>query len=778
MSSHAALQSMVRTQCKAESSKTIDSSGILYEKVGEQDMGRYHVLDSTGLIKEREDIRELQNQLLEVKKRREKNTSRSIRVGETHGSKKKDTSSTFEDVLRTGKIEQLRPEDRDLAEGIIENSQLYVDENIPDYARNATHLGSWSQYYNKNAQEEYAPKNSVNFVMETVKAKFHQNLDVIDHLHAENQKLKDKVSELEEEVIDTRTASHGGIIYTQPKNRRRDNDEGRPQSAAATFDRLSKPKPKDYKDEREKVEREKEKQTKFISADDMAGIMDDRIIRKARGEDPDKPTNTVISKGIPKTLLASVDKYNMRQKAFEHSEKEKRLEQQQYLEELAERKKRAAHGPKIPFRGLEERAAASKAKTYEKMKEIKKEGEAALDDKRREFVENLSKHVADYEKNHDVAEVSYAAMQEQEETERRERIERRKNELLFASKAPIDIEPKNRGIEGLAETYQYTAKDPDAVMEKLEYNALRWQNHLETTREKIKAQEREQRAFQNQSEINPADNMKKRASFLEIKRQQRIREQEKKKAEREKKLLEKEKKEMMKVIDHKVPEAGRRLTKAAENRLKMTQEKLNARRAKEEAEKERRQRLSIKHKAFSADLKASVQAWNDRRKQEHGNFKDLEISEDAAGAKAHASHLNFKKRLHENKARINDVQKTAPSLIERHDQRIEQDKAFNRTLLIAAGIIHETDEANRQEILEKKREKERMRKAKENDRNAAASKETKTRYESKESEEDYFQAKESWNAEKEIDAQRKQKIADEKIYTSYLEDLMPEVEYA
>ena len=102
MSSHAALQSMVRTQCKAESSKTVDSSGILYEKVGEQDMGRYHVLDSTGLIKEREDIRELQNQLLEVKKRREKNTSRSIRVGETHGSKKKDTSSTFEDVFASG----------------------------------------------------------------------------------------------------------------------------------------------------------------------------------------------------------------------------------------------------------------------------------------------------------------------------------------------------------------------------------------------------------------------------------------------------------------------------------------------------------------------------------------------------------------------------------------------------------------------------------------------------------------------------------------------------
>ena len=56
--------------------------------------------------------------------------------------------------------------------------------------------------------------------MNTIKSKFNQNLDIIETLHQEKAQLLDKIHKLEEEVIEARTASHGGIIYRRPRSSR------------------------------------------------------------------------------------------------------------------------------------------------------------------------------------------------------------------------------------------------------------------------------------------------------------------------------------------------------------------------------------------------------------------------------------------------------------------------------------------------------------------------------------------------------------------------------
>ena len=90
-------------------------------------------------------------------------------------------TNAFEKALRTGKLTD-DVQDVDTLKTILENSEEVLDdEDLPTYDRNATHPGSWSQSYRKEI-EIFEPENAVNYTMQTIKSKFHQNLDIIEQL--------------------------------------------------------------------------------------------------------------------------------------------------------------------------------------------------------------------------------------------------------------------------------------------------------------------------------------------------------------------------------------------------------------------------------------------------------------------------------------------------------------------------------------------------------------------------------------------------------------------
>ena len=209
---------------------------------------------------------------------------------------------------------------------------------------------------------------------------------------------------MEEEVVEARTASHGGIIYRKPYKRGKDgNKSSSPYVHNESSPRYSprsqsgRHQSRKSRDDREAASKEeqienREQEQRYISAEKMARVFGEKENKYAlEGDGNFVPTK--IDGNISKSLLASSDKFMQRRRATEWQEQESKREQEEFEAEVAARYARASKGPPAPFKGVEQRAAWFDEKAGRKREALMKAKESEFDQKRKEFQQSLANHV-------------------------------------------------------------------------------------------------------------------------------------------------------------------------------------------------------------------------------------------------------------------------------------------------------------------------------------------------------------------------------------------------
>ena len=706
---HSRLQNFVHTRSKA-TKKFVDGNGILYEQLPKEDISKFHVMSEAQLQKEQLEVYDLQQKMLERQAEVKKFYQGKMGTRQGDDTTKKKETRAFEAALTSGKVAE-GVQDVDTLKTILENSDEVLDDGIlPTYDRNATHPGSWSQSYRKGI-EVFEPENAVNFTMETIKSKFHQNLDIIEQLFQEKKQLQEKVRELEEEVVEARTASHGGIIYRKPYKRGEDDDKpSSPRAYTASSPRYSprysprsqtgrmgsgngrastKRRGHRQAGSKEGEIEEREQEQRYISAERMARVLGEDETKKAL-EENGRLVPTKVDETISKTLLASADKFMQRRRATEWQEQEAKREQDEYEAQLAVRSANASKGPPAPFTGVEERDARYKEKAGKKMEALRKAKESEFDDKRKEFQQSLSDHV---KKGFVVSEQSYEDMQEQEGEARRVRIEKRKTELLFKSAAPVDLDlhaatTREKKYEHYyTQPPPFTAPEPSAVSEKLDYAALRWTAHLESTKAKLRAKEKEEREYTagEAGGVNPAEKMEARAAVVHAKREERLRDQERRRQQRDADFVRSQRAEIAQVMNNPIPTGGRRLTKAAEERTRLNRNRVESERLRERRAKEEREAKEAAAAADKQRLQRHVTEREHLRKARAGI--SLESPEERAAAAAAKGREEYRRRRQENQQRVSAALQRRPTLLERHSREMEKQAAADRALGIVGDAM-------------------------------------------------------------------------------------------
>jgi len=182
---HAHLQNMAKTAGSGQLGKTqVDSStGVQYSLVSLQNEQKYRVLDEEQLIKEREEIDEARALIMSMRKDPSKKDGKAART-DTGGRDKKAAADAFEDALTTKQITGIDPIAAEALRKLIakdEEELALLEGPEPEFARNATHAGSWSHM--KPSGLGVQQEGTSRYSMQVIKDKFHDNVDLIEQLY-------------------------------------------------------------------------------------------------------------------------------------------------------------------------------------------------------------------------------------------------------------------------------------------------------------------------------------------------------------------------------------------------------------------------------------------------------------------------------------------------------------------------------------------------------------------------------------------------------------------
>ena len=675
---HASLQNMGRTAGSGQLGKTqVDSiTGVQYNLVNLQNEQKYRVLDDNQLIKEREEIDEARALIMSMRKDPSKKEGKAVRT-DTTSKEKKAAANAFEDAMTTKKITGVDPVAAEALRKLLakdEEEIALLDGPEPEFARNATHAGSWSHI--KPSGLGVPQEGTSRYSMQVVKDKFHENVDIIEQLYQEKEALKARVGELEEDLVDPERAawivraSKFGLPITANHHSHSHSATGDP--ADKTSPRAQSPRARSARDHT-KASRAK-KGREVVTAAEMAM----KLLESKQ-----------ISKGGPgKNLVADMDRYLQRRRALDLQDEEAVRIKEKELREYEEKQKKnlqyAKYQTKNSLEGVERRNKEFQSYKKEHLEQLQKQQEADEQAQREKFSKDLKDHI---KKGPVEQELTYDAQLEQEAIKRKERIERRKTELLFSSKAPIEYDPLKKRIETPQPYTAFQARDPTEVMEKLDLQTLKWQNHLEMVKEKQREAEKEQKMYMGTSlaVFDPTVSMNARQHASDVRREARLERTRKAEAARDARQIERHKRDIQKMANAPPPESGRRLTAAAEKRASLIRDKIEAEKAREREHLRKSVSHQKENEALLTNLRQTVAAQETNRKAAHGNFADL--SGNKAAEKAEATAREGRERARLNKQRLQESLKNRISLYDRH--RLEQEKqaAADRALGIVKDAV-------------------------------------------------------------------------------------------
>ncbi len=667
----------------------IDANGVQYNLISDGNERKFHILDDAGLVKERQEIDEARLLVMSMRDDpRRLMQNKSIQTGNASKSKK-EASIKFEEALITRKVDGVDPAAAETLRKLIEKDEeeqaSLKRSPDPEFARNAIHPGSWSHVKPSGLGVEQLGDDRVRYSMKAIKDKFHENVDIIEELYHEREALKTRVKELEDDLIDPERAAWivRASKYGLPVSSRKLFDEHsltpRPNSARSKSPRgkshslQSSLRPNSARDHTSASRAKQSKQAKSLSAAEMAS----KFLESKRDAKKNGPS---------KNLIADMDRYVQKRREVEIQEEAKAKEKEKEMQAFQERQKKALQRAANAGHAsaLEKRAKAFEERKKEKLDKLRKDQDKDIVARRELFSKEFAKHIQQGPAIHDM---TYDAQLELEAQQRKERIERRKNELLFSSKAPIEYDPLKKTLDNPVPISTFVAKNPSEVMEKLNLHALRWENHLEDVKDKLRQKKQEERMLMGTSwaVVDPTKSMTARQEASKARRDARIERRQQAESARNTRLIAQRRQELLRLANTLPPESGRRMTAAAEKRARLVRNKLEVEREQEVEENRKRSHSKKENNALITNLRQSISAQEASRKSSHGNF--VEMSGTKAMEKAAQSEAEARDRARQNKQRIQEALKNRMSLYDRHRLELEKQAAADRALGIVKGAL-------------------------------------------------------------------------------------------
>ncbi len=681
-----ALQSLNTPSYGSRLAKThVDlKTGVQYNLLSEADSQQFHVLDEEGLRQEHEDIEQARGLLLslrdESRKKKEKHAIKTV----TGGKMKKNEDAKFQEALATKQY--IAGVDAQLLKEIMSNDQELQDDTLEneselEFAKNATHPGSWS-HMQPSGLGVVHESGRVEYGMHVVKERFHENVEIIELLFKEREALRERVEQLESDLVDPERASwivrankYGLPITTSHHTHQKHPHSRKTGQQDEAIDGLRAGGSGPPRSAKSHTTSSKAKAAahgvKTFSAHDFANKLD---------APPPPP-----SKAVSASLLADIDRYIQKRRYIEEDEDMAAALQAREDQEYEDRRRKQLLSYRHTTNHLQ--GVNERSKEFIKAREEHLKLQRQLQDEELRYCrEAASRQLQDHIKKGTVEqELTYDAQLTQEASARRERIERRKTQLLMSSKAPIDYDPQKRRYEEPVPKNMFIAPDPKEVLERLEMRALQWQVQLEQVKEKQREREAEAREIYGSEGVDPTRGMITRQKASEERRNARLARAESAAEERETKRLAVHKREIASMVNSAPPVSGRRLTTAAEKRASIIRERIEAEKKREEEHVRKCAGQSRDNKKMLSTLRQGVAANEASRKATHGNF--VEHGGDKAAEKRDATARESAERSCANQRRIQESLRKRPSLFDRHKQEQERLAAVDRALGIVKDAV-------------------------------------------------------------------------------------------
>lgn len=384
--------------------------------------------------------------------------------------------------------------------------------------------------------------------------------------------------------------------------------------------------------------------------------------------------------GLSPQLQADTDRYLQKIKYIQDKKKLEILEQEKYELELEKRRLRASKtgGEFKSMREREERAREIKRIRDERKinKELEREA-ASIEETNKTITINANlRNSLKNSKNWD-------DIQKEEEIKRRDRIEKRKQQLsnLAAYPSTSIIESvdkwKTKDLKCDIPVHDFVPKantpSPADICAQLKRRQEKWERHLQKEKELLNSKRK------NTLPVKAAIDMQNRQKIYDENRKQKQIDRERKEQEDKLRQAAMNKKKTERIMRSKVPESSRRLTKASEDRAKSVRDSFERIRRKDEEDKKREMLNLRRSKEISSFLNTLVGA-KDSANTEAGRLE-------RARQKAQESANAYKQNRKRNQDRIKASLSQRPSLIERHDMAIASTQAATTALSKVAGII-------------------------------------------------------------------------------------------
>jgi hypothetical protein len=434
--------------------------------------------------------------------------------------------------------------------------------------------------------------------------------------------------------------------------------------------------------------------------------------------------------GLSLQLQADQDRYLQKRKFIEQQEKLKQKEQEDHEKYLEERAHRASAGGKA-FTSMEQRQI--EAQKQAELREAKKKAKEREERREQKAIEDEIEHkklqaMKDALYSHD--NMPWKEMKEQEDALRRERIEKRKQELAATASLPQAMEEhmnqmklkktlsesKIRAVES-AKNRRSEVEEPEKVTERLLKQRQQWEQKLAMEKQKIQEQQQmrhvadgavisktgstsrpnsARRGSATPREggtqiVRPKLSIEKRHEQFLVKRQQKQLEREQKEKEELEKQKELERKKHEKLLTTKLPESAYRGTKASKLKHSVVAKSQQDEKRQKEQEEKKQHEKSLALKESGAVMKFLIKERMEDLKTKNPNYIELVATEHIAKERAKREKADYEEKLRSNKQRLEESLKARPSLLERHDKSIAVKQATTAGLMKIAQVLEGTD---------------------------------------------------------------------------------------
>lgn len=442
--------------------------------------------------------------------------------------------------------------------------------------------------------------------------------------------------------------------------------------------------------------------------------------------------------GLSLQLQADQDRFLQKRKFIEQQEKLKQKEQDEYEKYLEERSHRASAMGKA-FTSMEERQLQVQKQLD--LRDAKKKAKERDERRKQKAIQDEIDHkklqaMKEALYSHD--QMPWKEMQEQEDALRRERIERRKQELASTASLPQSMEEhmnqmklkkslsesKIRAMEN-SKNQRSEKEEPEKVTERLLKQRQQWEQKLAMEKAKTLEQQHLRHVADGavisktggsssrpnsarKGSLTPRDggggpggggmhivrpklSIEKRHEQFMMKSQQKQLDREQKEKEEIEKQKELERKKYEKLLTTKLPDNAYRGTKASKLKHSVVAKAQQDEKRQKEQEEKKQHEKTLALKESGAVMKFLIKERMEDLKTKNPNYMELVSTEQVAKERAKREKADYAEKLRTNKQRLEESLKARPSLLERHDKSIAVKQATTAGLMKIAQVLEGGD---------------------------------------------------------------------------------------